>query len=517
MAKRSDVTKAAKAELNLHVKGRPNKYTQWYGVDDNWCAMFVSYVCNKAGVPTSVVPKTAAVQVLYDFAKNNRRFKAKNSGYTPKGGDIMIQKSNGASHTGIVISSSGNTFATIEGNSGDAVRKCSYTLSSTSLTGFFVPDYNEKGSGFSDADDSTSNENASLCSTSIVSVLNTGDKVKAREYCRNINNTDGKYELHIISNGIDYMPMVLDSVEWSTEWIDTAGKLTFTILKDSNINIAEGNVVIFKENGNGVFYGYLFEKSKGKDGKINCTAYDQLRYFKNKDTYCYKNMKYSDVLKMIANDYGLNCSEDMADTGYAIPARIEDNESLFDILKNARELTMKAVNQIYIMYDDFGLLTIKELNDLKTDYWLTERTAEDFDYKTSIDSDVYNRIQLYKDDSTTGNREKYIYEDGSTINSWGILQKTVKLEEGENPDVNGPLVLNKYNHKSKTFTVKGCFGDIRLRGGASIFVSIDVGDTVYDKALFFITKASHSFGKEYTCDLTLVGMSEMNFVGDSDL
>ncbi len=362
-----------------------------------------------------------------------------------------------------------------------------------------------------------SQKSVELCSTSIVSVLNTGDKVKVREYCRNINNTDGKYELHIIGNGIDYMPMVLDSVEWSTEWIDTAGKLTFTILKDSNINIAEGNVVIFKENGNGVFYGYLFEKSKGKDGKINCTAYDQLRYFKNKDTYCYKNMKYSDVLKMIANDYGLNCSEDMADTGYAIPARIEDNESLFDILKNARELTMKAVNQIYIMYDDFGLLTIKELNDLKTDYWLTERTAEDFDYKTSIDSDVYNRIQLYKDDSTTGNREKYIYEDGSTINSWGILQKTVKLEEGENPDVNGPLVLNKYNHKSKTFTVKGCFGDIRLRGGASIFVSIDVGDTVYDKALFFITKASHSFGKEYTCDLTLVGMSEMNFVGDSDL
>ena len=118
------------------------------------------------------------------------------------------------------------------------------------------------GSSNSNSGSEASQKSVELCSTSIVSVLNTGDKVKAREYCRNINNTDGKYELHIISNGIDYMPMVLDSVEWSTEWIDTAGKLTFTILKDSNINIAEGNVVIFKENGNGVFYGYLFEKSK---------------------------------------------------------------------------------------------------------------------------------------------------------------------------------------------------------------------------------------------------------------
>lgn len=517
MASRSDVTETAKAELKLGVKGRPNKYTNWYGANDEWCAMFVSYVCNKAGVPTSVVPRTDSVQTFYDFAKNNRRFKAKGSGYKPKGGDIMIQKSNSASHTGIVISSSGNTFTTIEGNSGDAVRKCSYSLSSSSLTGFFVPDYTEKSNGFSEDNDGTENKDVSLCSTSIVSVMNTGDDVKARKYYKNLNDTNGRYELHIINNGVDYMPIVLDSVEWSTEWIDTAGKLTFSILKDSNANIVEGNVVIFKVNGNGVFYGYLFEKSKGKDDKINCTAYDQLRYFKNKDTYCYKDMKYSDVLKMIANDYGLNCSDDMVDTGYAIPTRIEDNESLFDILKNARELTMKAENAIYIMYDDFGLLTIKELNDLKTDYWLTEKTAEDFDYKTSIDSDVYNRIQLYQDDSTTGNREKYIYEDGTTINSWGVLQKTVKLEEGENPDINGPLVLNKYNHKSRTFTVKGCFGDIRLRGGASIFVSANVGDTVFDKALFFITKASHSFGKEYTCDLTLVGMSEMNFIGDSDL
>lgn len=72
----------------------PDEITTKY--KGNWCAMFVSYVMSKAGVPTSVVPKTASVQALYDFAKKNRRFKTKNSGYEPKGGDIMIQKSNGA-------------------------------------------------------------------------------------------------------------------------------------------------------------------------------------------------------------------------------------------------------------------------------------------------------------------------------------------------------------------------------------------------------------------------------------
>ena len=512
MAERSDVTKVAKEELKLHISGRPNKYTNWYGMNDNWCAMFVSYVMNKAGVSTSVVPKTASVQTLYDFAKKNRRFKAKDSGYKPKGGDIMIQKSNGASHTGIVISSSGSSFKTIEGNSGNAVRECSYTLSSSALTGFFVPDYTEKGSGFSDDDDSTVNEDVPLCSTSVVSTVNVSSKIERRSYINHINGVEGKYELHIVNNGVDYVPIVIGEVKWTTEWADTPGQLTFTVLKDNNINITEGNVVIFKAGKYNVFYGYLFKKSKGKDDEISCTAYDQLRYFKNKDTYCYKNKTYTEVLQFISVDYGLIFSSSITDTKYKIPAKVEDDLTLFDILKNARQETLYNTGKLYILYDDFGTLTIKPVEALMTDYLLTEQGFEDFNYETSIDDEVYNRIQLYRDDDKTGNRAKYIYEDGNNINRWGILQKTIKMEDGDRPELYGKKILDIYNQKSISLTVKGCFGNPNLRAGASLFVSIDVGDVVYDKALFFIIKATHSFGKTYTCDLELAG--QKNFVGD---
>lgn len=513
MAKRSDVTKAAKDELSLHIKGRPNKYTNWYGSNDNWCAMFVSYVCDKAGVPTSVVPKTAAVQTLYDFAKNNRRFKAKDSGYKPKGGDIMIQKSNGASHTGIVISSDESTFKTIEGNSGNAVKQCSYTLSSSSLTGFFVPDYSENGSGFSDDDESTANEKVELCSTSVVSSVNVGAKLERRAYINHINNTGVcKYELHIINNGVDYVPIVLDTVEWTTEWCDTPGQLTFTILKDNNINITEGNVVIFKMGNYNVFYGYLFEKSKGKDGEISCTAYDQLRYFKNKDTICYKNRTYTELLKFIADKYGLIYSSSITDTKYKIPVKVEDDVTLLDMLKNARQETLYNTGKLYILYDDFGTLTIRAVEDLMTDYLLTEQGFEDFEYKTSIDDEVYNTIQFYRDDEDTGNRAMYIYEDGTNINKWGILQLTVELGSGDNPELYGKKILDIYNQKSISLSIKDCFGNANLRAGASLFMSIDVGDVVYDKALFFITKATHKFGKSYTCDLEIAGQKD--FVGD---
>ncbi len=512
MAERSDVIKAAKEELKHHISGRPNKYTNWYGMNDNWCAMFVSYIMNKAGVSTSVVPKTASVQTLYDFAKKNRRFKAKDSGYKPKGGDIMIQKSNGASHTGIVISSSGSSFKTIEGNSGNAVRECSYTLSSSALTGFFVPDYTEKGSGFSDDDDSTVNEDVPLCSTSVVSTVNVGGNVKRRPYININSQSKNKYELHIINNGIDYMPIVLDNIEWTTEWCDTPGELKFTILKDNNINITEGNVVIFKMGEFNVFYGYLFKKGKNKNDKINCTAYDQLRYLKNEDTFCYKNKTYTEVLQHIAREYNLTFSSSMTDTKYKIPVAVEDNVSLFEMLKNARKETAYNTGKLYILYDDFGTLTIKPVEALMTDYLLTEQGYEDFNYETSIDDEVYNRIQLYRDDDKTGNRAKYIYDDGNNINRWGILQKTIKMEDGDRPELYGKKILDIYNQKSISLTVKGCFGNPNLRAGASLFVSLDVGDIIYDKACFFITKAIHSFGKNYTCDLEIAG--QKYFVGE---
>lgn len=512
MAKRSDVVKIAKKELDIGVSGRPNKYTKWYGSNGEWCAMFVSYVFNKAGVSTSIVPRTAEVQVLYNFAQNKGRFKSKNSGYVPQAGDIMIQKSNSASHTGVVIESSGRNFTTIEGNSGDAVRKCSYNLSSLSLTGFFVPAYDGKDSEFNEDNGSVSEGDVSLCSTRVVSTVNIGEETKERSYV-NIKSQNGREcELHIINKGVDYVPIVIGEVQWKTEWCDTPGTLEFTVLKDKNIDIEEGNVVIFKMGVYNIFYGYLFKKNRNKNGTIKCTAYDQLRYFKNVDTFCYKNKTYSDLLKYLAMEYKLIYSKNMTETKYIIDYAIEDNVSIFEMLKNARKRTALETGKLYILFDDFGSLTLKDVEQLKTNYLLTEKNFEDFEYETSIDDGVYNRIQFYKDDKSTGNREKYIYEDGTNINKWGVLQQTIDINDSELSQPLGKYILDINNQKKISLSIKNCFGDVNLRAGASLFVSLDVGDVIYNNSLFFITKATHKFSKSYKCDLEIVGQNR--FVGE---
>ena len=49
----------------------------------------------------------------------------------------------------------------------------------------------------------------------------------------------------------------------------------------------------FRFNGANVFYGYVFKKSRSDNRLIKVTAYDQLRYFKNKDTISYVNKTYA--------------------------------------------------------------------------------------------------------------------------------------------------------------------------------------------------------------------------------
>ena len=662
MASASDVVKIANQEATLAIKGRPNKYTCWYGFTDEWCAMFVSWCLNQAGVPTSVAPKTAAVSGFLDFAKKNNRYYSKTSGYKPKPGDIMIQK-NGCSHTGLVVSASGNSFTTVEGNSSNAVKTRNYTLSSNALSGFFSPAYsaesaspasipiktislpnglgsvftymgwqlitsktsvqyklrsqagqnfNSEGFGIinnryviactttygavgdyidvyqsngnvlkciigdiKNQNDSGCNkwghlsgkcviefvvdkskwynpmhanpgtsschpewggktitkivnlgsyfngasadagaegsadskeEKVELCSTSVISTVNVNGKLNDNKYINISGNKDTLYELHIINKGTDYQPIVVGDVTWTTEWKDTAGKLEFTVLKDPALDIQEGNAVAFLKNGVGVFYGYLFTKSRGKGKEINCVAYDQLRYLKNKDTYCYLNKSLRDVIIMIAMDYRLKVDQSkLTDTGYKIPGRVEDDETLFDIIKNARDLTEEATGKMFILYDDYGLLSLKAIEDLKTDYLLDNETAEDMDYTSSIDDEVYNQIQFYRDDETTGNRAKYIFQNAELINKWGVLQLTCKLEKDDNPAAFGKSVLKLYSEKKRELTVKDCFGDVRLRAGASLFVNLDLGDVIFKNCQVIVKKAVHKFGTKYSCDLTLLG------------
>ena len=217
----------------------------------------------------------------------------------------------------------------------------------------------------------------------------------------------------LIQNGNTvYEPVVQDEITWTTERKGAAGKLEFKIVKDDIINFEEGNPVAFKVDNTNLFYGFVFRKKRDKEQIITTTAYDQLRYLKNKDTRVYVNKRADEVVRSIASDFQLNVGM-LENTGYVIAKKAESNQSLFDIILNALDETIRNRKEMYVLYDDFGKLCLKNLERMKVGLVIDEETGENFDYESSIDSDTYNQIKLTYDNSDTGKRDVYIAKDSS--------------------------------------------------------------------------------------------------------
>lgn len=229
-----------------------------------------------------------------------------------------------------------------------------------------------------------------------------------------------------------------------------------------------------------------------------------MRYLKNKDTYVYENKTAGEVVRMIANDFNMQAGN-IEDTGFKIASRVEENTTLFDIIQNAIDLTIQNKKQMYVLYDDFGKLALRNISNMILDCLIDEETAENYSYKSSIDEQTYNKIKLTKENDKTGKREIYIAQDSSKINEWGVLQHFDTLQEGENGQAKADALLALYNKKTKNLSVKNIIGDIRVRAGCMVPVKLKLGDMDLFK-LMLVEKCTHTFSESgHFMDLTLRG------------
>lgn len=309
----------------------------------------------------------------------------------------------------------------------------------------------------------------------------------------------------IIQNGKTiYSPAVIEGVEWSTERSGSPGQLTFKVLEDKELKITEGNAVRFKYRGSDVFYGFIFTRKIDQEGVMSVTAYDQLRYLKNKDTYVYANKTLTQVVKRIISDFSLKKGS-LENTKYKIPSRVEDNQPLFDIIANAQDLTMMNRGKMYVLFDDFGKIALKNINKMKVNIVIDIDTGQKYEYTSSIDSDTYNKIKLYYDNESTGRREVYIAKSTKNINAWGMLQYYEKLEAGENGKVKADTLLNLYNAKKKNLSVNKVIGDSRVRAGSLVIVSMTI-DQKQVLQYMLVEKCKHEYkDNEHWMNLTLRG------------
>lgn len=146
---REAVLKIARSLIGTYPE--TNIFNKWYGAPGQaYCAMYVSYCCNRAGISTNIVPRLAYVPYEYEWFLKRGRWHSKSSGYKPQPADLVIFGTN--SHIGFVEKVSGTTLYTLEGNttpagntaSGDGVYRKQRGMYSDWVKGYCSPAYVEE-------------------------------------------------------------------------------------------------------------------------------------------------------------------------------------------------------------------------------------------------------------------------------------------------------------------------------------------------------------------------------------
>lgn len=144
---RSDIVKIALAQDGYKTNSENHTaYNIWYYGSDTpaaWCAIFVSWCANQAGVSTGTIPKMAYVPSITAWYQSKGRFNAKSK--MPNKGDLIIYS--GSCHIGIVtdVDKSTGVIGTMEGNTGadQALHRARYlNWNSSRIKGYCQPAYN---------------------------------------------------------------------------------------------------------------------------------------------------------------------------------------------------------------------------------------------------------------------------------------------------------------------------------------------------------------------------------------
>lgn len=136
------ITQVAAAQIG-NVGGK--KFWSWYGFKSHvhWCACFVRWCADQCGyIKAGVLPRFSAVGDGISWFKSRNQWQRR--GYKPAPGDIIFidwENDGSCDHVGIVEKCDGKTVYTIEGNSGDACKRRSYSVNSSVIFGYGVPKY----------------------------------------------------------------------------------------------------------------------------------------------------------------------------------------------------------------------------------------------------------------------------------------------------------------------------------------------------------------------------------------
>lgn len=133
--------------------GIQNKYIDKYnelastslGYGESWCAIFVTYCCNEAGlIDDGTYSPASACSSIISYYENKGLYHSFGDGYSVKAGDLVIHPG----HVGIVVEVNGDEVVVVSGNSSNTVGKATYSngsITSSTYQGYIEMPFKSTG------------------------------------------------------------------------------------------------------------------------------------------------------------------------------------------------------------------------------------------------------------------------------------------------------------------------------------------------------------------------------------
>ena len=187
----------------------------------------------------------------------------------------------------------------------------------------------------------------------------------------------------------------------------------------------------------------------------------------------------------------------MTDTGWKIPQRIEEGQTLLDMIQSALDLTEKATGKEYFFFDGGGRLMLRERQELVTNGVLRcDGGISDYWYRTDISKDTCNTVKLYQAGRKETEHLAFQAENAEKVGTWGKLQYYAHvpftLTEAQIKEM-AESVLQEKCRVVKELTVENINGDLFLTAGQSVYLEIPDLAEIGIAKMSLIEKSTHIF------------------------
>lgn len=304
--------------------------------------------------------------------------------------------------------------------------------------------------------------------------------------------------LQIPNQKIYELSDIVTRLSWATSLDAQPGKVRFAIPQIKGFDIPLGSTISIRIDNTGIFYGYIFESSMHSEGMIDYTAYDQLRYLKNKETYIFSGKTATEIFKEICEDWKLKYKI-VDDCSWQVSSRAHDGKTLYQIIDYGYKEALVNTQNYFIIRDNYGTLEQISLLSLKTNLLFTDlQNISRYNYKKSIDKNSYNRVKLVQDNTSENVRKIYVAQDEKNQANWGILQYYEKVNKNATEQQikeRAESLLKIKNRETRSLSLTCVAAPHTLQAGNWVFLEInplvDAGFVNYQD--YIITHCNHTW------------------------